>query len=221
MQALRLCSRVSRPKRIFRLSARALSSIPPSDPPPTVIPWFIDPSEQTESASHTPYVSTSLARPPALTPHPPLPVDLSSSSVLAQLYELLKTSPHLEPGTLLVREPIPSSVGPPLPPAMPKGRRQRGRTYFGEGIEGFEGGGLWSWIMLAQVKEGTEKRGAIESVVRLVRKTLLSANPPLTVPHSSKRKFSDGWAMLDAGEFAVHIVSREARETFFPEKRDW
>ncbi|KAI0081377.1 hypothetical protein K474DRAFT_1587808 [Panus rudis PR-1116 ss-1] len=208
---------------------RTVSSLPSSNPlpPSTAVPWFVDPSEYTPSSSQTtPQPSTSQSQPlPAhssLTPHPPLPTELPPTSVLAQLYYTLTTSPHIEPGTLLVREPIPTALGPPLPPAAPKGRRKRGRTYFGEGIsEGLETGGLWNWIMLAQVKEGTENRGGIESVVRLVRKTLLSANPPLSVPHSSKRKVSDGWAMLDAGDFAVHVLSKDAKEKFFPEKREW
>ncbi|KAK7689112.1 hypothetical protein QCA50_007803 [Cerrena zonata] len=228
MQVSRLCCRLSRTRSLTLISSRAISSIPRPTPPPSVVPWFLDQSEPSaeesiRNPSDSSHVSPSIAGRPSLTPHPPLPDELPSTSVLAQLYDLLKTSPHLEPGTLLVREPIPTPVGPPLPAAAPKGRRQRGRTYFGEGVtvDGLESGGLWNWIMVVQVKEGTEKRGSIESVVRLVRKALLTANPPLTVPHSSKRKVSDGWAMLDAGDFAVHILSGEAREKFFPEKREW
>lgn len=173
-----------------------VSSMPRPNPPPTVVPWFLDPSEQSaeetiRKPSQDPHASSSIARPS----HPPLPADLPTTSVLGQLYDLLKTSPHLEPGTLLVREPIPTADGPPLPAAAPKGRRQRGRTYFGEGVklEGLESGGLWNWIMVAQVcvacsfqilslnislqvKAGTEKRGAIESVVRLVRKAVCHEN---------------------------------------------
>lgn len=70
---------------------------------------------------------------------------------------------------------------------------------------------------MAQVKEGTEKRGALQSVFRLVRKELLSANPPLPLPPNRKTRLQeeDGWRMIDAGEFAVHIVSRAAREKYF------
>jgi hypothetical protein len=90
------------------------------------------------------------------------------------------------------------------------------------------------------VKEGTEKRGAIESVIRIVRAAvssapslqshlapysrcpqLLKATPPVALPRNSKRQVSDGWAMLDAGEFAVHVVSRQARETFFENRQIW
>ncbi|KZT67793.1 hypothetical protein DAEQUDRAFT_728791 [Daedalea quercina L-15889] len=122
---------------------------------------------------------------------------------------------------LRVREPIPTALGPPLPDSPPKGRRKRGRTYAGEGVYD-RAGGIWSWIIVAQVKEGTEKRGAIESVVRVVRKVLLTAQPPLPLPPNQKRRINGGWAMIDAGEFAVHVVSKEAREKFFPDgKREW
>jgi ribosomal silencing factor RsfS len=68
---------------------------------------------------------------------------------------------------------------------------------------------------MAQVKEGTENRGSIESVVRVVRKTLLSVKPPLPIPPNSKRRMYNGWAMIDAGNFAVHIMSKQTREKYF------
>ena len=211
MQVARLCSRVSR-ARSSNSTFRLLSSVSRSNPPPpTVVPWFLEPSEvsaeeTTRNSSPSSHLSSPVSGSSTLNSHPPLPAELPSTSVLAQLYDLLKTSPHLESGTLLVREPIPTSVGPPLPLTAPKGRRQRGRTYFGEGlnVEGLESGGLWNWIMVAQVnyklslaniiycdlltllyfqvKEGTEKRGAIESVVRLVRKAVceLASETPST-----------------------------------------
>ena len=91
----------------------------------------------------------------------------------------------------------------------------------------------------SQVKEGTENRGAIESVIRIVRKTvcplcrilvpqafmfglqLLTGDPPISLPPNNKRRVNGGWAMIDAGDFAVHILSKEAREKYFPERRDW
>jgi len=69
--------------------------------------------------------------------------------------------------------------------------------------------------MLAQVKEGTENRGGIESVVRAVRKSLLSGDPPISLPLNDKRRLHNGWAMVDAGDFAIHILSREAKERYF------
>jgi hypothetical protein len=87
------------------------------------------------------------------------------------------------------------------------------------------------------VKEGTERRGSIESLARFVRKTvrrvavdgspysgfmqLLSMNPPLQLPQKTRRDIHDGWAMVDAGEFAVHILSAEARERYFGNRSLW
>jgi hypothetical protein len=87
----------------------------------------------------------------------------------------------------------------------------------------------------SQVKDGTEHRGAIESVVRLVRKTvrgdltldirsifqftpcsqLRTMQPPLPIPPNSKQRLHNGWAMIDVGDFAVHVLSRTSREKYF------
>jgi len=95
------------------------------------------------------------------------------------------------------------------------------------------------YISLAQVKEGTEKRGSIESVVRLVRKTvceeplvvndspyscfvqLLSTDPPLQLPRNTRKDTYDEWAMVDAGEFAVHVLSAAARWRYFGDRSLW
>ncbi|OSX64803.1 hypothetical protein POSPLADRAFT_1133612 [Postia placenta MAD-698-R-SB12] len=220
MQALRFHTSRCVRRAPLSIAKRALSSIPSSSSsaPSNSLPWFIDPADAAPSTS----TSTPSHR---ITPHayplPPLPAGVSSDSPIAHLRAALSTSPHLEPGQLIVREPIPTATGPPLPDSPPKGRRKRGRTYAGEGVYEYAGG-IWNWIIIAQVKEGTEKRGAIESVVRIVRRTLLTAQPPLPLPPNSKRRVNDGWAMIDAGEFAVHIVGKEAREKFFPDTvRDW
>lgn len=87
------------------------------------------------------------------------------------------------------------------------------------------------------MKEGTERRGSIESLARLVRKTvrrrtplsrpysgfmqLLSMDPPLQLPKKTRNDIHDGWAMVDAGEFAVHILSAEAQERYFGNRSLW
>lgn len=53
----------------------------------------------------------------------------------------------------------------------------------------------------------------------MIRSQLLEARPPLPLPPNSKRRVDDGWAMIDAGEFAVHVLSKEARAKFFPPGR--
>lgn len=52
--------------------------------------------------------------------------------------------------------------------SRPKGRRRRGVSDAGESVG--EPDDLWSWYVLAQVKEGTEGRGAIEAVIRNAQK---------------------------------------------------
>ncbi|EGN95443.1 hypothetical protein SERLA73DRAFT_112966 [Serpula lacrymans var. lacrymans S7.3] len=171
-------------------------------------PWFVDPEPL--PVRHAP---------PHLAPNPQdLPENIPAH--VKQLYVHLHQSPYLDPSSLIVREHTAMPPGPPLPKTIPKGKRQRGRTYSGEGLTE-EPGGIWSWVFLAQVKEGTENRGSIESVIRLVRKTLLTMQPPLPLPPNSKRRMHNGWAMIDAGDFAVHIVSREAREKYFERPTDW
>jgi hypothetical protein len=96
-----------------------------------------------------------------------------------------------------------------------------------------------AYLCPVQVKEGTEKRGSIESLVRLVRKTvcdgtllvngspysgfaqLLSMKPPLQLPRNTRKGIYDGWAVVDAGEFAVHILSAAARERYFGDRSLW
>ncbi|KAI0059087.1 hypothetical protein BV25DRAFT_1809565 [Artomyces pyxidatus] len=184
-----------------------------TDSPSPARPWFVNPDEAAYLPRHTP------PHMPEKAAHrvPPLPASVPPEIRL--LHAQLAQSPHLEPASLLVCPPVSHPPGPPLPEAMPKGRRKRGRTYAGEGF--LEPGGIWSWIVLAQVKEGTENRGAIESIVRLVRKTLLTAQPPLPLPRNSRRHINDGWAMVDAGDFAVHVVSQEARQKFFGDRSSW
>ena len=168
MQALRVCTHAARATRAIprtaRVGTRSLSTGPSSSSDqPRPVPWFIDPSEAGPSQPKF--------QPIRPTPVHPLPTEISETHPITALHAQLLESPHLEPAFLLVRDPIPTEVGPPLPLAAPRGRRQRGRTYFGEGVSD-DVGGLWRWIVIAQVKEGSEKRGAIESVARVVRRAV-------------------------------------------------
>ncbi|EPT06218.1 hypothetical protein FOMPIDRAFT_1021226 [Fomitopsis schrenkii] len=225
MQALRLCARrrvcwlaPDFPRRT--LSSKSPSGSSPSTYAPGPIPWFMDPSDVPAPLPQKAHTSKPQAPPPRVQQQA-LPAEIPPDSPIASLHAALSTSPHLEPGTLKVRRPISTALGPPLLDSPPKGRRKRGRTYAGEGVYD-QVGDIWDWIVLAQVKEGTENRGAIESVVRIVRRVLLTHLPPLPLPPNIKRRVNGGWAMIDAGDFAVHIVSKEAREKFFPDgRREW
>lgn len=109
-------------------------------------PWFVDSEEEP-----SPYARRAALPQAPTKPLAPLPAAIPSDHPIARLHAELKASPHLEPGTLLVREPIPTATGPPLPATMPKGRRQRGRSYVGEGVAG-DTGGIWEWLVIAQVR---------------------------------------------------------------------
>ncbi|KAJ7582801.1 hypothetical protein C8J56DRAFT_231672 [Mycena floridula] len=170
---------------------------------PASIPWFVDP----------PQPST-----PTLVRHrlevlPPLPEEAPRS--LKELHSELSKSPYLEPSTLLITRPITAASLPETRHRAPAGRRRvRGGAFPGDSAYDVPGG-LWSWILLAQVKDGTEDKGSIESVVRAVRRILLQLQPPLPLPPNSKRRMHNGWAMVDAGDFAIHVMSRDLRETYF------
>ena len=103
------------------------------------LPWFVDP---------TPFVRQKV---PHLVHNGPAPLPEGIPTTIQNLHAVLKTSPHLDQSELVVCEPLPTPPGPPLPDAMPKGRRRRGRTNAGEGIATGMAGGLWNWIVLAQV----------------------------------------------------------------------
>ncbi|KAH6918637.1 hypothetical protein BKA70DRAFT_1554667 [Coprinopsis sp. MPI-PUGE-AT-0042] len=166
-------------------------------------PWFVE--ERPKAHFETPAsLRIKLA--------PPIPT--TTPELLKELHAQLLHSPHLDVKHLVVTNAVTPPSGPELPDRLPQGRRGRGGTFAGESMYDATNG-LWNWIVFAQVKEGTEGRGAIDSVVRVVRKVLLDRTPPVTLPPKSRRQMQNGWAMIDAGNFAVHILSKEAREKYF------
>jgi hypothetical protein len=44
---------------------------------------------------------------------------------------------------------------------------------------------------------------------------LLGMQPPIALPPNQRQRMLDGWALIDGGEFAVHVMSKEARERYF------
>ncbi|KAG5353963.1 hypothetical protein C0989_011451 [Termitomyces sp. Mn162] len=134
---------------------------------------------------------SSLPRPAANVPDIPE----NTPQIIKQLHTQLAQSPHLDPSTLMVSESIAPPPGPPLPLRAPQGKRKRGGTYAGESAYDIPGE-VWNWV-------------------------LLTIDPPLPLPPNAKRRMHNGWAMIDAGDFAVHILSREAREKYFDSSRAW
>jgi len=185
------------------------------------IPWFVSPDEPDFPLDVRRRVQPQTLPTQSTSQLLPLPEDTPDH--LRKLHHELSTSPYLETSTLVVTRPVEPPAGPPLPFLRSKGsRRKRGGTDAGIGID-VPGNGLWSWFVFAQVKEGTEGKNSINSVVKAVRKTLgqlASNDPSLALPPNRKQSPTDGWAMLDVGDFAVHILSRAAREKWFPTTAD-
>jgi hypothetical protein len=121
------------------------------------LPWFVD--------------SRPTSVPQLLRPHPPA-VPNDAPAVLKDLRDDLSRIPHLDPASILISRPVTPPSVLPLPLKSAQGRRKRGATYSGESAYDDDSNGLWSWVILAQVKEGTENRGSVESVVRAVRKSV-------------------------------------------------
>ncbi|KAL1735271.1 hypothetical protein EV714DRAFT_280439 [Schizophyllum commune] len=194
--ALRSLSRAPvRPSaRLFAVSAPSRST-----------PWFVDPAE------------TTTRRAPLEVAEEAPPVPDAAPTPLKALRQSLVKSPHLDRASVVVaphNELLPESGEPPVRERRHGVRRKRGGNYSGETLYE-DTGGIWDWVMLAQVKEGTENRGGIEAVVRDVHRTLSTLDPPITLPTHLKRGDHNGWAMIDAGNFAVHIMSKPARDKYF------
>ncbi len=134
----------------------------------TARPWFVD-------ADEAPVPSTSHAQAPGFVRPQvevkPLPPGLPE--YLKWAHSHLAQSPLLDLSTLTVSKPLPSEFQPivDLPMNIPTRRLSRieRSLWPGRGIEVGMSGGIWDWALVAQVKEGTEGRGAIESVAFEVR----------------------------------------------------
>ena len=104
----------------------------------STVPWFID-------KSHAPQA---FIPKPATGPGPSVPDH--APQILKLLHSQLLQSPHLDTSALSVSPAVPPLPGPPLPMLLPHGRRNRGGTFSGESAYDIDGG-LWSWVVLAQV----------------------------------------------------------------------
>lgn len=177
------------------------------------LPWFMrnetdpDPNEEPKPEARVPPQTKNQALPNNLPKH------------LVVLYEHLSRSPLLSPSTLRVCKPdtLKSRIATDdlaLPYSRIRGRRKRGIRDAGESVG--EPDDMWSWYVIAEVKEGTEGRGAIETVIRNAHRELLKNCPELPISRKLVRKrTSDGWEVLDLGDSLLHVVSREKSQTLF------
>jgi len=170
-------------------------------------PWFVSPTLQVREKLPPPGMQHFL---PAH--FEPIPFDAPDH--LKILHAALSKSPLLDPSELIISKPIKLENGPGIPIQKAHGaRRKRGSTNGGIGIE--FNASLWEWAIYAQVKEGTEGRGALDAVMKQVRSILVKADRSLPIPPYRRRTSDDGWAMLDVGDVAVHVMSREAKQRYF------
>lgn len=179
------------------------------------LPWFM--REQAGVVESTNTSVPSGSDPPPQRNDRVLPGGLPDH--LITLHSHLSQSPLLAHSTLRICKPSSLRARNPaddlsLAYSSPKGRRRRGVHYAGETVG--EPNDMWSWYVLAQVKEGTEGRGAIEAVIRSAQKELLKCHPHLPIPRKlSRKRTNDGWEVLDIGDSLLHVVSREAAHKWF------
>lgn len=83
----------------------------------------------------------------ATTPVPP-----KAPEVIKHLHSQLLKSPLLDKSHLVVSSAVLPELGPPLPLRKPQGRRKRGGTFAGESEYEAVSGGLWSWVVMCQVR---------------------------------------------------------------------
>lgn len=113
-------------------------------------PWFIE-VEHFDLNPTPPIELPSLARRVIKRlEHPPLPAEVPD--VIARLHAELFNLPFIDSQGLEVIIPPQTPPGPPLPAALPKGRRRRGGTEAGKGLPE-PPGGIWKWLVLVQVEQ--------------------------------------------------------------------
>ncbi|SCV67671.1 BQ2448_5282 [Microbotryum intermedium] len=173
------------------------------------LPWFV----QDESEASTSVPSSSSPDPPTISPPPPPPDHLPTS--LHPLHHHLVKSPFLDPKSIVYID-----------------------------AQSADPGASWTdWIVVATLRHGRERglRGAIEGVRAYLASNpiALSTNssdrafapsrptvtglPTAPSPHARSRNAGKGggststtadWAMVDAGDLVVHVMTAEAREVW-------
>ncbi|VDC07805.1 unnamed protein product [Peniophora sp. CBMAI 1063] len=184
-------------------------------------PWFLDPEDTEESAlGHIDEKSGRGIPQPKRAEARPLPEGVPDA--LAHLHKQLLLSPLIEPSELLVREPIAMSLGPALPDRQHGARRKRGSRNIELGSDlPLSGGGVWDWIVLVQLREGVDPTRAMSMIMSSTRKSMVAHNRPVHLPTRSQWKVDSGWKMVDANDFAIHILTKEARQTYFENTDVW
>ncbi|KAG8731977.1 hypothetical protein FRC12_019485 [Ceratobasidium sp. 428] len=175
------------------------------------VPWFM--REARTDGTTRPVLDES----PRIIEDQALPTNLPEH--LIALHRHLSQSPLLTPSTLRICKPgsikaRSTTDDLALSYSRIKGRRRRGVHDAGESVG--EPDDVWSWYVIAEVKEGTEGRGAIETVIRNAQRELLKTYPQLPIPRKlSRKRTGDGWEVLDLGDSLLYVVSWEKSQKLF------
>lgn len=129
-------------------------------------PWFVDANDE------LPHSSRATVSPDASHKHPharPIatPPPAEAPAPLHALHAHLASLPLLKSVSVLHASALENLRGSdvPLPTQRPHGKRKRGGSSFG-GVGVGDPPPVWNWVLQAEVKEGAEKRGAVNAVIR-------------------------------------------------------
>lgn len=162
------CSRLIRPSICLRRTfVSSSSSHYPRAARPSPKPWFVE--EDAGSGRFPSPTSQGSQTHSSLSPPPPT----EAPKPLHTLHSHLSTLPLLQSVTVLRASALDELRGmdEPLPSRKPHGKRNRGAVSFGGDGVG-DPPPLWDWVVYAEVKEGAEKRGAVDAVIRSALKTV-------------------------------------------------
>ncbi|SGY16545.1 BQ5605_C012g06902 [Microbotryum silenes-dioicae] len=199
------------------ISNTAVRSIASTSTAPQQLPWFVqdepEPSPSSPSSSSSSSSSSASPSPPTIAPSRPPPDDIPTS--LHPLHDHLVTSPFLDPRSIAYID-----------------------------AQSADPGASWTdWIVVATLRHGRERglRGAIEGVRAYLASNpiALSTNssdrafapshptvtglPNAPSRHVRSRNAGKGggststtadWAMVDAGDLVVHVMTADAREVW-------
>lgn len=188
-------------------------------------PWFVD--EQDELPPSGAGVGGSGVQTQIVASPPPA----DAPAPLIALHAHLLTLPLLESVSVLHASSFDDFQGreTPLPTQRPHGKRRRGSASFGGDGVG-DPPPIWNWILQVQVKDGAEKRGAVNVVVRSAIKAVsdnhtswlvscfsvcINHYPYSSYPQNSRTSISQqkqpcGMSTMDGG----FLMSASSQSTF-------
>lgn len=129
-------------------------------------PWFVDETDEPRSATSgiSKPEEDELGLVSSLSPPPPA----TAPAPLHALHSHLRSLPIIHSVSVLEATAfhnLRTSNGADLPAQRPHGKRRRGGSNVG-GVGVEDPPPAWDWVLQAEVKDGAEKRGAVNAVLR-------------------------------------------------------